>query len=186
MIVWWWNKQKINYQNLPVRLSFSAVFWVCFSCSINTSCMISQWIQNKYNIQLWYADEKHSVYSTFSVNWLMDGSMPHAYLPNWSPATHTRTLCLFWSPPAVSSRWSRFSRDCCPPGLPVSASRSPLPPKWGQAFAQCGGSTGETAAQPLSVSRACSFSWTAPSRLGPRCWFLRISLKAGKASARWV
>lgn len=51
--------------------------------------------------------------------------LPKAYLLNWSRAAHTRIQYLFWSPLVVSSKWSKSSRGYCPPGLPVSSSRSP-------------------------------------------------------------
>lgn len=52
-----------------------------------------------------------------------------AYLPSWSPAARTRTRCPFWSPLALFSAWSRFSRGCCPPGPPASLTRSPCCPR---------------------------------------------------------
>lgn len=52
-----------------------------------------------------------------------------AYLPSWSPAARTRTRCPFWSPPALSSAWSRSSRGCCPLGPPASLTRSPCCPR---------------------------------------------------------
>lgn len=95
------------------------------------------------------------------------------YLPNWSPAAHTHTQYPSWSPLVVSLRWSRFSRGCCPPGLPVFASRSPWLPRRGQPLAQRGGSTGGAALpaadRPTDWAslRLQLFSWTAPSLLRP-------------------
>lgn len=106
--------------------------------------------------------------------------MPHAYLPSWSLAVHTRTRCLFWSPPAVSSRWSRFSRGCYPPGLLVFASRSPWSPRRGLALLWW------EHRRRLSLSLARNFNWTAPSRLGPRCWFLGIYFEFPLKNSRKV
>lgn len=70
-----------------------------------------------------------------------------AYLPNWNPAVHTHRRYPFWSPLVVSSMWSRFSRGCCPPDLPVSASRNPCSRRRGQPLKQR--STGEAPEEPL-------------------------------------
>lgn len=83
------------------------------------------------------------------------GAQQAAYLPDWSPAAHTRTQCPSWSPLVVSSRWSRSSRGCSPPGLPVSVSRSPWPPRRGQPLAERGGSTGGEQGENRGSRSAC-------------------------------
>ena len=77
------------------------------------------------------------------------------YLPGWSRAAHTRTQYPSWSPLVVSSGWSRSSRGCSPPGLPVSVSRSPWPPRRGQPLAERGVSSGRAPGEQRGSRSAC-------------------------------
>lgn len=74
-----------------------------------------------------------------------------AYLPGWSPAARTRTPCPSWSPLALSSAWSRSSRDCCPLGPPASLSRSPCCLRRRQAGTQHRGKAARSLAPSISL-----------------------------------